>query len=339
MAAPVRIIVTAYASEAFLPACLEALAAQDHADFEVVVVDNGGARNGAHAIDLPDARFRHVVSPLNDGFAGGFVRGAHGAQGEWLMSVNPDTVLDPDCLSTLIAASRAHGDPAMLSPVLFANNARTHLDGMGDSLSVWGIPWRNGYRHPIDVIPERAVSEVFAPTGAAALYRRAAYERAGGFDTAFFCYLEDVDLGLRIRGHGGRCLLVHAATGVHAGGHSTAAIEGFALRHTARNAALMIRGSAPSLLRRVMWPLYRLGQAQLQRRGRRSADPQAIAACDHRAAGFAEARALEDAARRKRRERASYPVGASLRIASRLAWTLDGVRHHTPLLWEWEKSH
>ena len=41
--------------------------------------------------------------------------------------------------------------------------------------------------------------EVFAPCAAAALYRRAAFEAAGGFDEHYFCYFEDVDLGFRLR--------------------------------------------------------------------------------------------------------------------------------------------
>ena len=336
MPAAIRIIVTAFASQDVLPGCLAALAAQSFEDFEVVVVDNGGAQGGAHNVALPDRRFRHVISPVNDGFAGGFMRGAQGAGSEWLMSVNPDTCLDPGCLAQLVAASRAHGDPAMLSPVLYADSTRNRLDGLGDSLGIWGIPWRNAYRHPASAVPDRDASEVFGPTGAAALYRRDAFVAAGGFDPAFFCYLEDVDLALRLRGLGGRCLLVHGATGVHLGGHSTKRIPGFALRHSARNAVLMIRGSAPLGLHALMWPLYRLGQWQLQRRGRASSAPDARAAVAFREAGFAEAAAMGGTARAKRRARPAYPFGASLRVARRLGWSLRGVRTHAPLLWEWE---
>ena len=335
----VRIIVTLYASGAHAQACLDALAAQTSPDFEVVVVDNGGTEDGEpHRLALPDGRFSHIVSPTNDGFSGGFVRGAEGASAPWLMSVNPDTVLDPDGLERLLAAAEAQGRPAMVSPILFRDDSRTVLDGAGDSLSAFGIPWRNGYGWPADTLPERALSEVFAPTGAAALYRRDAYEAAGGFDPAFFCYLEDVDLALRLRALGGRCLLVHDATGRHAGGHSTAALPGFAIRHTARNGGLLLQ-SLPGPLRAVVRPLYHVGQAALLRRGRRSVREGDVEAAGYRAAGLAEARALKNAARAKRRARPRYPLGASLAIGRRLAWSLRGVRTHAPRLWEWEKSH
>jgi GT2 family glycosyltransferase len=348
MTAQIRIIITAYNSQAHLPGCLAALTRQDFQDFEVIIVDNGGANGrasedgplvGTHDIALPDARFSHRISPVNDGFSGGFVRGAKGAQTPWLMSLNPDCYLDPDCLSQLLRAAESAGRPAMVSPILFSDAGKTRLDGLGDSLSIWGIPWRNGYGKTVDEIPDGTVSEVFAPTGAAALYRRDAYEAAGGFDPRFFCYLEDIDLAIRLRAHdsqgGGRCLLVHTAKGYHSGGHSTEGVPGFALEYTARNAPLFILGSLPAPLRWLVWPLYKIGQASLQRRARRSDLPSDQAAADVRDRGYDAAKALRDAARQKRRERPAFPLGANIRLARRLDWGLDGLRHHRVRSWPW----
>ena len=53
--------------------------------------------------------------------------------------------------------------------------------------------------------------EVFSPCAAAALYRRNVFLAVGGFDKAFFCYGEDVDLAFRLRLMGGRCMSVARA--------------------------------------------------------------------------------------------------------------------------------
>lgn len=52
---------------------------------------------------------------------------------------------------------------------------------------------------------EICAREIFAPCAAAALYRRSVLQQLGGFDEHYFCYMEDVDLGFRLR------LLGHSA--------------------------------------------------------------------------------------------------------------------------------
>ena len=61
--------------------------------------------------------------------------------------------------------------------------------------------------------------------GAFYLIRRDAFERLGGFDERFFVYLEDLDLSMRVRAAGGKCLYVAEATAHHVGGGTTRSIK------------------------------------------------------------------------------------------------------------------
>jgi N-acetylglucosaminyl-diphospho-decaprenol L-rhamnosyltransferase len=63
-----------------------------------------------------------------------------------------------------------------------------------------------------------APREVFAPCAAAALYARDTFLAAGGFEESFFCYLEDVDLGFRLRLGGAHCIQVQGAEVRHMAG-------------------------------------------------------------------------------------------------------------------------
>ena len=80
-----------------------------------------------------------------------------------------------------------------------------------------------------------APREVFSPCAAAALYRRDALDDVGGFDERYFCYVEDVDLGfrLRLRGHG--CLYVPDAVVHHVGSGTTGRGSDFTTYHGHRN--------------------------------------------------------------------------------------------------------
>src|SRR3546814_4318379 len=90
-----------------------------------------------------------------------------------------------------------------------------YLDGLGDCYGFLGFAWRGGQGRPRPKCLDDA--EVFAPCAAAALYRRAAFDAVGGFADHYFCLLEDVDLGFRLRLSGGSCVLVAGAFVCHYG--------------------------------------------------------------------------------------------------------------------------
>ena len=110
------------------------------------------------------------------------------------------------------------------------------LDGAGDAYHVSGMAWRQGHAERLDAVAgARDGREVFAACAAAALYRRADWVRAGGFDERFFCYMEDVDLGFRLRLLGRTCRYVPEARAVHLGSASAGVGSAFSVYHGHRN--------------------------------------------------------------------------------------------------------
>ena len=67
------------------------------------------------------------------------------------------------------------------------------------------------------------------------MYRTDWFDRVGGFDEAFFCYIEDVDLGFRVRLLGGRCLQVNNAVVHHVGSATAGTDTEFTIYHGMRN--------------------------------------------------------------------------------------------------------
>jgi GT2 family glycosyltransferase len=122
-----------------------------------------------------------------------------------------------------------------------------YLDGAGDSYHVSGRAWRNGHGVATATWPA-ADTEVFAPCAAAALYRRLAFEEVDGFDETYFCYFEDVDLGLRLRLRGYRCLYVHSAVVLHVSSALSGYRSDFAVYHGERNAVWTFAKNMPGPL-------------------------------------------------------------------------------------------
>jgi GT2 family glycosyltransferase len=99
-------------------------------------------------------------------------------------------------------------------------------------------------------------TEVFSACAAAALYSRAAWDEAGGFDETYFCYSEDVDLGFRLRLLGYGCLYVPDAVAHHVGSAIAGVHSDFAVYYGQRNLVATFIKNMPSFLFWVLLPYH-----------------------------------------------------------------------------------
>jgi GT2 family glycosyltransferase len=219
-----------------LTRCLESLEQQRRRPDHVIVVDNASSddslKRAAHL--LKDIEL--IQLPSNAGFARGNNLAARAArQFDALALLNPDAVAEPGWLDELVRAAERHPDTASFASQMLLASTPQYLDGAGDSYHVSGRAWRNGHRILSTTWPAED-AEVFGPCAAAALYRREAFDEAGGFDEQYFCYFEDVDLAFRLRLRGYRSLYVPAAVVRHVGSALSGYRSDFAVYHGERNA-------------------------------------------------------------------------------------------------------
>jgi N-acetylglucosaminyl-diphospho-decaprenol L-rhamnosyltransferase len=243
----VRIVIVNYNAGAMLQACVDALASQTMPDFETVIVDNASTVQLISGLRLPDDRFHIRHAGGNIGFAAASNLGANGGTAPWIATLNPDTKPRPDWLAELRSATERYKWATMFGSTQLAMDDADIVDGFGDVLSAFGSAWRSGNGRSIRELPD-SDCEVFSPCAAAALYARASFEREGGFDESFFCYLEDVDLGFRLRLRGERCVQVRRAEVLHAGSAISGQFSDFSVFHSYRNRVWLFVKNAP-------WPL------------------------------------------------------------------------------------
>ena len=132
-----------------------------------------------------------------------------------------------------------------------------YLDGAGDSYHVSGRAWREGHGARADSWPARD-AEVFGACAAAALYRRGAFDDAGGFDEPLFLYFEDVDLAFRLRLRGHRCVVRPFAVVTHVGSAFSGYRSNFAVYHGERNAIWTFMKNMPGPLLWLYLPQHLL---------------------------------------------------------------------------------
>jgi GT2 family glycosyltransferase len=261
----ITVCIIAYNSGPTLRTCLERLAAQTFADFETLVIDNASPDPGDAAIAREFPFVRLIENSENLGFAGAGNQGARLARGRWYVLLNPDAFAQPDWLEQLIAAAERHPSLLSFTSRQLMDEDPGLLDGLGDVMSGYGIPYRGGYlsRDPGDT-PE---GEVFSPCGAAMMIDRALFLALGGFDEFFFCYSEDVDLGYRLQLAGEPTLLVPSAVIRHVGSASSGGRKSeFAVFHGTRNRFYVVYKDTPAVLLPLVVPLHLLGVAYISSR-------------------------------------------------------------------------
>lgn len=255
----VAVVIVNHDAGAFLARSLACLAEQTILPARIVVFDNASSDGSlAVARDLVarDARLapRTVFeeSGVNLGFASANNRAVETCDTEFVALLNPDAFPEPGWLAALLEAARRYPAAAAFGSRQLLAESPALLDGVGDVYHVTGLSWRAGHGCPPTAADDHD-REIFSACAAAALYRRAAFREAGGFDEDFFCYFEDVDLGFRLRLAGHEAVSVSNAIVLHVGGGSSGrGRSDFAVFHGHRNLVWCFVKNMPSQL---LWPL------------------------------------------------------------------------------------
>lgn len=257
MSSKVSVIIVNWNGEQFLDRCLSALMNQTVKPHEIILVDNASS-DGSLDIVRRFPSVRLIALERNTGFAQGnnLAIEAASAESEWIALINPDAFAEPYWLEALLLAAESNPGFDVLGSKLLNAGDPTLLDGAGDAYHMSGLVWRTGHGSLVSASAE-SESEVFSPCAAAALYRRSALRKIGGFDEDYFCYVEDVDLGFRLRLAGYRCLYVpqsvvyHVGSGTTGGQHSD-----FAMYYGHRNLVWTFVKDMPGILFWVLLPLH-----------------------------------------------------------------------------------
>ena len=219
----VTIAIVAYNAPGHLERCLASIIARTKGcRYEIRVIDNGDGRCEA----LVRERFPQVVvipSEGNIGFGAGCNRVAAGARAEHILFLNPDTRLQDDAITRLLAFARAKPEAGAWGGRTVTE--RGEFDG-GNRItppSLGGLLLR-GVGLTTLGMPRLALEAEHLPRPAPVLcgglfmMARETWRRLGGFDESFFLYCEETDLFVRLRATGREAWVDPAVTIVHDAG-------------------------------------------------------------------------------------------------------------------------
>ena len=259
----VAVIIPNWNGKRFLDACLQSLRRQTFKDFVTYMVDNGSADDSIAYVEANYPEVRVVRHADNLGFSAAINAGIRASTGEYIAALNNDTEVDPGWLQALVATLDARSDIGLCASKVLDFKDRSVIDSFGDGYGRYGIAFKIGTL-AVDKGQFDAPMEVLSACAAASIYRRTMLDDIGVFDEDFFCYMEDVDLGIRALLGGYKCLVVPTAKVYHIGSASTGGgLSEFSLRMTAKNFPHVLCKNIPaSLLWRIL-PIVFVGQIVL----------------------------------------------------------------------------
>ena len=214
--ARVAVNIVTFNSATVIAACLESVARQTFRDLEIHILDNASIDDTVKIIE-PFAVSYLMRSPVNSGFCRAHNDLARRFLTDYVLFLNPDTVLSPSFVEELVRALATRPDAASASGKLLRMDGTT-IDSTGIVMLREQRHLDRGAGQP-DVGQFEKPEEVFGPSGAAAMYRRQALEDVAMdeqyFDEDFFIYREDADLAWRCRLYGWTSIYVPTAIGQH----------------------------------------------------------------------------------------------------------------------------
>lgn len=208
------IIIVNYNGRHLLQECLDSLYEQTLRDFEVILVDNASADDSLDLVLKHYPEVKVIQNRENLGYGGGNNKGIRESSGTYIVLLNNDTKADPRWLENLVKTAEGDADAGMCASKIMNYDHPDIIDNTGLLLYRDGIGRGRG-RLERDKGSYAMKDEVMLPSGCAGLYRREMFDEIGLFDEDFFLYLDDVDIGLRGRLAGWKCLYVPGAVVYH----------------------------------------------------------------------------------------------------------------------------
>jgi len=233
----VCIVIVSYNSADNIVSCLNSVHASDPGNFsQIIVVDNDSSD---HTVEVVERLFPSVMlirSGANRGFAAAVNIGVRHSNSDFVLLLNPDTVVEEDAIRTIT-------EFAQKEPQYGIYGGRTlKPDGTLEPSSCWGLPslWSmflfafgittlapgNRWLDPESIGGwlRDTLKEVGVVTGCFLLVPRSVFDELGGLDERYFMYGEDVDFAIKARAAGYRPVICPDAVIIHEVGKSSATL-------------------------------------------------------------------------------------------------------------------
>jgi GT2 family glycosyltransferase len=201
------IIIVNHNRLSFVEGCISSIYQHtDTNEIEIILVDNASITGDLEAFVINHPGIRVTQSKENLGFGFGNNLGSQFANGQYLIFLNPDTMVTSGWLEALIQTLDSDPKIGLVTPKILLASAPSRINACGHQVHYSGIVQCRGLGTP--KVTFNRTDDVSAVSGAAFVIHASTFREINGFDAPFFLYIEDTDISWRARLAGFRCVYV-----------------------------------------------------------------------------------------------------------------------------------
>jgi len=191
----VSVIVLNYNAGKLLLNCIESIKKSAYKNLEIIVVDNISTDKSQKACKEKYPDIKLIQNNENFGYCEGNNIGIREAKGDYIIILNPDTIVESSWIEELISAYNKFGD-GLYQPKFFSLDEKLVLQSTGNMLHIFGF----GFARDKGKISEEkmeAIEKINYASGTCLFTSKAVLDKVGLLDPFLFLYHDDLDLGWR----------------------------------------------------------------------------------------------------------------------------------------------
>ena len=214
----VSIIVLNFNAGELLHNCIESIEKLDYDNLEIIVVDNISTDNSQNECKKRFPQIKLIQNTENRGYCGGNNVGIKQAKGDFILVLNPDTVVETNLVDELLKAYQERGE-GLYQPKILSLDDEKILQSTGNMINIFGFGFAKD-KGKIDNNEFKEINLVGYASGTCLFSSKKIFETLGFFDEFLFLYHDDLDLGWRARQSGIKSFFVPNTAIDHAESYS-----------------------------------------------------------------------------------------------------------------------
>ena len=191
----VSIIVLNYNAGDLLADCVKSLYDTNYNNYEIIVVDNASKDGSQKKCKERFDQIKLIENKENLGYCDGNNVGIKQATGEFIVILNPDTLIEPNWLTELVSAYKKHGE-GLYQPKIISLYEENILQSTGNMIHIFGFGFARDKGVP-DSSQRKDVEQIGYASGTCLFTSQSVLKKVGLFDPFLFLYHDDLDLGWR----------------------------------------------------------------------------------------------------------------------------------------------